>query len=260
MDALTEHQRKIADYALAEEGRRRDHLVVALSGAHAYGFASENSDLDLKAIHIAPTESLLGLAEGTKAFDRLEVINGVEIDYTSNELGVALRGVLAGGGNMIERILAPDPLVESPELEGLRAVTRANLSRRIYNHYRGFATSQSKAYAGSPTIKKLLYVLRTALTGAHALETGAVVPDLSALADDYGFPEARGLIAMKRAEEQSPVPESMRSMSKALIDRAFARLDQAKDKSVLPEEPADSEGLERWLVATRIARINTARA
>jgi len=49
-------------------------------------------------------------------------------------------------------------------------------------------------------------------------------------------------------------------MSKALIDRAFARLDQAKDKSVLPEEPADSEGLERWLVATRIARINTARA
>ena len=32
-------------------------MVVLLSGAHAYGFPSPDSDLDLKAIHLADTES-----------------------------------------------------------------------------------------------------------------------------------------------------------------------------------------------------------
>jgi hypothetical protein len=31
-----------------------------LSGAHAYGFPSPDSDLDLKAIHVAKTADLLG--------------------------------------------------------------------------------------------------------------------------------------------------------------------------------------------------------
>ena len=37
---FTEHQRSIVDRVLDEEEAKRTHLVVALSGAHAYGFPS----------------------------------------------------------------------------------------------------------------------------------------------------------------------------------------------------------------------------
>ncbi len=47
---LTEHQREVAAEVLAHESTRRNHVVIALSGAHAYGFPSPDSDLDLKCV------------------------------------------------------------------------------------------------------------------------------------------------------------------------------------------------------------------
>ena len=84
---------------------RREHVVVYLSGAHAYGFPSPDSDLDLKAIHRGHDAALVGFEPPPPTFDRAEVIDGVEIDYTSNELAHALAGILAGNGNFLERVL-----------------------------------------------------------------------------------------------------------------------------------------------------------
>src|SRR5712671_5865571 len=102
---LTSAQASVAGAVLAEEAAQREHVVVYLSGAHAYGFPSPDSDLDLKAIHVAKTGDLLGFDVPAQTVDRAEVIDGVEIDYTSNELAHALSGVLAGNGNFIERVL-----------------------------------------------------------------------------------------------------------------------------------------------------------
>ncbi|MDX2010186.1 MAG: nucleotidyltransferase domain-containing protein, partial [Myxococcaceae bacterium] len=46
---LTPHQLTVATRFLDEQAKAREHLVVSLSGAHAYGFPSPDSDLDLKA-------------------------------------------------------------------------------------------------------------------------------------------------------------------------------------------------------------------
>jgi predicted nucleotidyltransferase len=164
--------------------------VVSLSGAHAYGFPSPDSDLDLKAIHVEPTARLLGIHPARSTFDRLEVLEGVEIDYTSNEVQMVLLGLLQGNGNYLERILGPLPLLAAPELASLREVVQRSLSRRLLQHYRGFATSQLREVqkAETPPAKKVLYVLRTALTGTHALRTGRIVTDLTELLDDYGLP------------------------------------------------------------------------
>jgi len=90
---------------VAEEEARREHVVVYLSGAHAYGFPSPDGDLDLKAIHVARTADLLGFEAPAPTVDRAEVIDGVEVDYTSNELAHAHSGILGGNGNFIERVL-----------------------------------------------------------------------------------------------------------------------------------------------------------
>ena len=255
-DVMTEHQAAVAARVIAEESERRHHLVVSLCGAHAYGFASADSDLDLKAVHAAPTAALLGLSEVKPSWDRLEVLDGVEVDYTSNELDVALRGVLAGNGNMLERLLDPAPLYAAPELPGLAEVVRKNLSRRVHRHYRGFATQQRRAVEAAevPRVKKVLYVLRTALTGVHALETGEVIPDLGGLGPAYGFTEVPALIEAKRAAEGGEVPLALRPAIPGLLDRAFARLEEAAARSPLPESPASAEALEAWLLDLRRAR------
>jgi len=77
--ALSSEQREVMAKVLAEEETRREHVVVYLSGAHAYGFPSPDSDLDLKAIHVAKTADILGFDVPLPTVDRAEIIRGVEI-------------------------------------------------------------------------------------------------------------------------------------------------------------------------------------
>ncbi|EDM74841.1 hypothetical protein PPSIR1_31068 [Plesiocystis pacifica SIR-1] len=275
-DALTPDQRAATDQLFAEELPKRRVLLVSLAGAHAYGFASADSDVDLKGIWLAPTRRLLGLGSAPGAADRLEWLEvpradggepaKVEVDYTVNELGQAVHGVLKGNGNMLERVFDRAPLHADPnfDLDGFRAHARACLSRRAHNHYRGFAYSQRKvvdaaiAAGEQPKAKKVLYVLRTAVTGVHLLETGEVNPDLGALWERYGFVEVPELIACKRGAELGQLPEAWTDARVvALMDRAFARLDQAREDSALPEapEPEAAQAIDDWLVDQRIASI-----
>lgn len=234
----------------------RRHLVVYLSGAHAYGFPSPDSDWDLKCVHVAPTTDLVGLVPREGGAEQLEVVDGVEIDYGSNEVGAVLRGVLRGNGNFLERLLGACVVEEDAlRMASLRPLVRDALSRRAYRHYRGFATSQLGAALATepPTAKKVLYVLRTTLTGAHLLRTGEVVTDLGALVEPYAFVAARELIAAKRAGERVPLDAAVWSRWRGELDRAFETLDAAHDASPLPMDPPDAAAaaIDRWLVALR---------
>jgi hypothetical protein len=253
---LTEHQSRVAARILDEESQRREHLVVSLSGAHAYGFPSPDSDLDLKCIHVEPTRALLSLGWQHRPAERLEVVDGVEIDYSSNELQPVLLGILQGNGNYLERVLGALPLRAAPELEGLRPLVRRSLSRRLHRHYRGFATSQLREWekGGFRSAKKLLYVLRTALTGTHALLTGEVVTDVTLLLDTYGLGEARELVEQKRRGEKAELPDALVERWKGRVQRAFEQLDAARERSPLPEEPGNGEELDAWLLELRRAR------
>jgi predicted nucleotidyltransferase len=155
---LDAHARAVMDRVIAEEEQRRRHLVIALSGAHAYGFPSPDSDLDLKSIHVG-------------------------------------------------------------------------------------------------SAKKLLYVLRTALTGAHALRTGRIVIDLGELAEGHGFGAARELIEAKRAGERVTLEAGAAARWEGEVQRALAALTEAHDKSILPVEPEGAADLEAWLLEQRRKRL-----
>lgn len=250
---LKPHERAVMDRVIGEEQGRRRHLVIALSGAHAYGFPSPDSDLDLKSIHVDPTETLLGLGHGEPHADRMETIEGVEIDYTSNEIKPVLLGVLQGNGNYIERVLGVLQPYRAPELDSLAPLVQRSLSRRLHRHYLGFATSQLKA-AGT-SAKKLLYVLRTALTGVHALRTGRIVIDVRELIDEHGFGSARELIEHKRAGETIELSEEQGARWTEDVKRALRLLIEAYPISILPEEPEGAADLGAWLLAERKKRL-----
>jgi len=251
---LNAHQLAVAHRVLDEEAAKRRHVVVSLSGGHAYGFPSPDSDLDLKAVHIEPTERLLGLSPPPQhASDRLEVLDGVEIDYSSNELQVVLAGILQGNGNFLERILSRFVLRTSPELESLRDIVKRSLSRRLHRHYRGFATGQLREWEkdGFRSAKKLLYVLRTTLTGTHALLTGEIETDVTLLLDEHGFAEARELVEAKRRGERSELSPEVAERWRLTVGRSFHVLDEALSRSALSEESRNVAEVEAWLVATR---------
>ncbi|WP_338867643.1 nucleotidyltransferase domain-containing protein [Myxococcus stipitatus] len=256
------HEQRVADRVLDEESAKREHLVVALSGAHAYGFPSPDSDLDLKSIHVAPTALLLGLQPRQLNAERLQVVDGVEVDYSSNELQPVLQGLLQGNGNYLERLLGAIPVRVSAELAPLQPLVRDVLSRRMHRHYRGFAHGQLREWekSGFRSAKKLLYVLRTTLTGTHLLRTGEVETDVTELLDANGFSDAHELVAQKQRGEKSELPDALSEKWRAEVARSFEVLDAALEVSVLPEEPPSSavEALDAWMLDLRRRRFNPA--
>jgi predicted nucleotidyltransferase len=250
---LTPKQKIVADQVIDEEGSRRQHLVLALSGSHAYGFPSPDSDLDLKAVHLEPTERILAMVPPKTSWNRLEMIADVEIDYTSNEIQGVLAGIIAGNGNYAERILGSLLLVSSPENDSLLPLVERALSRRMYRHYFGFASNQMKEVEEKESVaaKKVLYVLRTALTGTHLLLTGKLVTDLTKLIDEYGFGDARDLIAAKSRGERTALEPLVLLRWKKDLERTFSILEDALERSVLPEEAPNRPQLERWLLDLR---------
>lgn len=250
---LTEKQREVARAFLAERERERQHLVIYLSGAHAYGFPSPDSDLDLKCVHIAPTRDLVGLEPVAEPGDRIDVVDGVELDYGSNELSPVLRGAIKGNGNYLERILGELVLGGDPTLLAeARAVVKPLLSRRVAKHYGGFAASQLRAFDDKPTAKRALYVLRTAATGRCLLARGEMTTDVARLAD-FVPDEIDELLAIKqRGERQELDPEHAKAWRARLV-AAIDAIDRAWPSSVLPEDapPNAIAALDAWLRAVR---------
>jgi predicted nucleotidyltransferase len=227
-----------------------------VTGAHLYGFPSADSDVDLKAIHLAPTPRVLGLGPVMATHDVLIDFEGLEHDFTSHEAGKALALLLRGNGNMLERILSPMQLVCSPEVEALQALARGAVSRRFHAHYRGFFGGVRREDAQSPTpvAKKLLYAYRVALTGIHLMRTGALEANLSALAAEYRLPEVLELIERKaRGAEKGAIDPNEASAHRARLDELGARLERCHETSPLPEEAPNSDALDAWLVETRLA-------
>jgi predicted nucleotidyltransferase len=140
-------------------------------------------------------------------------------------------------------------------LEELRPLAKGALSRRVHRHYRGFAQNQLRFLEKEPTVKKLLYVLRTATTGIHLLETGELEADLTKLADRYDLADASALVAAKRAGERVGIQPSLVDAWRPRVDALFERLERAREGSPLPQDPTNEGDLRAWLLEVRRARF-----
>lgn len=252
---LTPHQATVARAFVADRERDRKHLVIYLSGAHAYGFPSPDSDLDLKCVHIAPTAKLVGLSPPDDPPDRIAIVEEVELDYGSNELSPVLRGILKGNGNYIERILGDLALGGDAVLHAeTRSVVKPLMSRRLAKHYGGFAMSQLRAFDEKPSAKRALYVLRTAATGRHALAQGEIVTDVARLAA-FVPPEISELLEIKQRGERQELEPEHAGLWRGRLVAAIAAVDAAWPTSILPAEPpaAAIEALDVWLQEVRRA-------
>lgn len=228
-------------------------LLVSVAGAHAHGYAHPNSPLELKGLHVESTEKLLALVQPPRSFNWVGEFEGLPIDYSSLELGPALKRLLSGDGLILERILAPQQLLRSHDVQRLQRITEAAVSRRFYNFYRTCCRTvlqrEDEGGAAPRRVAHLLGVYRMGLTGVHLLRSGELIFDLAQLAQTYGLAQLTELITLNREQPAATLPEGSPWINRLV--RLSPLLETAFDDSSLPPEPANPEELEEYLMDMR---------
>ena len=205
-----------------------------------------------KVFHIAPTRIFLGLGSPRETHDVLTDFEDVEHDLTTHEVGKALKLLLGGNGNVLERLTSPFQLVQSDEARKLKELALGAISKRFCRHYRGFFTGMCREHQRLKRAKTMLYTYRVALTGIHLMTTGEVEADLRANAPRYGFDEALELLeAKQKGQEKSQLPEAEDHRFRARWPTLEAALQHALAESPLPDDPPNIPQADHWLIDLR---------
>ncbi len=230
-----------------------DALFVTASGAHLYGFPSEDSDIDLRGCHRAPLRELIGLRPPEETREVESLREGRDIDLVSHEAGKYLRLLCRHNGYILEQVFSPLVVTGREFLDRLRPLAARCVTRGCYHHYRGFLHSRLKALEAQEVkkAKSLLYAYRVVLTGIHLLRTGTVEANLLELNRGFQLPFLDDLVRRKQAREQGELAALDWDFHKAELGRWENRLAEAHDASTLPESPPWDE-VNEFLVNLRL--------
>jgi predicted nucleotidyltransferase len=231
----------------------RPLLFATVSGAHLYGFASVDSDLDVRAAHLLSAAEVVGLRIGPQTLQHIGVRDGVELDVVSHDLLKFARLLNSRNGYVLEQLLSPLVVVTSEVHAQLTSLAPSLITRHHAHHYLGFAATQEKLYASTGQLKPALYTLRVLLTGIHLMRTGRLETNLGVLA--AGLAYVPDLIAAKREAEHGPLPAGAAEHLAADVPRLRAELEAERDASGLPDhaDPAAVDALHDLIVRTRLA-------
>ena len=160
----TEIMRRIAN---AEKEHDVKVIYAIESGSRAWGFASPNSDFDVRFIYVRPKEWYLTVdLESRRDVIEYEIVD--EIDINGWDIRKALKLFWKSNPTFVEWLHSPIVYVD----DGLFANAARNLINDIYSvekgiyHYRSMAKTNYRTYLKKDIvpIKKYFYVLRPLLS------------------------------------------------------------------------------------------------
>jgi len=231
-------------------------LFVTLSGAHLYGFASADSDYDLRGVHVLPIDQVVGLQTGPDTLEMSAVRAGVELDLVTHDVLKFFTLLLRKNGYVLEQLYSPLILHTTPEHAQLKAVAAGCITRHHVHHYLGFAQTQWKLFLKEtpPRVKPLLYVYRVLLTGIHLMCTGQIEANLPALNQEFCLPYVDDLIDRKlHGSERGTLPATDLKFHQREYERLCTALREASQTSALPESPTVQSALHDLLLRLRCA-------
>jgi predicted nucleotidyltransferase len=231
----------------------RPLLFATVSGAHLYGFASVDTDLDLRGAHLLSAAEVIGLRTGPQTLQHTGVRDGVELDVVSHDLLKLAKLLNSRNGYVLEQLLSPLVVVTTPVHVELTSLAPALITRHHAHHYLGFAATQANLYATTRQLKPALYTLRVLLTGVHLMRSGRLETNLAVLG--AGLAYVPDLIDAKREAEHGPLPVGAAEHLATDVPRLRAELEAARDASTLPDyaDPAAVDALHDLIVRTRLA-------
>jgi predicted nucleotidyltransferase len=224
---------------------------VTVSGAHLYGFPSEDSDFDLRGVHVTPPAPLLSLKPPRETIEAQSWDDGPLDELVTHDARKYAQLLLRNNGYVLEQIFSPLVVIDG-DLPRWRELARQCIARKHVQHYLGFARSEWAQFHRRPekTVKRLLYVFRVMLTGIHLLRTGEVEANLLTLNEEYGLPYVPELVAEKRANGEAAQLPGDKQLP--FYEREYARLEallmESHERSTLPDEtPGARDALDAFL-------------
>ena len=218
-------------------------LLAGVVGSHAYGLATDQSDVDHLGVHLAPAGDLFGLASAA-ATTRTYV--GHDPDVAVHEVGKFCRLALAANPTVCELLWLDSWTVMSEAGRRLVELRAAFWSERaVRNAYLGYARSQLARVGSGPPhrrAKAARHTVRLVRSAWHVLTTGMLPVNMSGDADD--------LAALGRLGQTNPA-----AFADVLADE-IAAVDATG--SVLPEHP-DVDAVNSFLVDVRRTAYRTGR-
>lgn len=228
-------------------------VFATISGAHLYGFASSDSDVDLRGAFLTPARSMLGLRPPPETIT-VEDNSSIELDWVAHDLRKFARLMTNHNGYVLEQLYSPLVVVTSPGHDVLKSLGGGCLTRPTVRHYQGFARSRRKRlHAPNPTVKHLLYAYRVYLTGIHLMQRREIVSHLGVLNRHFGLGVIDELVARKReGAEKMPLDPGELADHNQHLDRLEEELQGAHDASTLPLEPTGVAALDDFVVQLRL--------
>ncbi|MEW2623032.1 nucleotidyltransferase domain-containing protein [Streptomyces sp. NPDC048106] len=228
-------------------------LFATVSGAHLYGFPSQDSDVDLRGVHLLPAADLVGLREPEETRSKTWVRYGAELDLVTHDLRKFVRLMLRRNGYVLEQLLSPLVVHTTDAHRELVALTPGVITSHHAHHYRGFAVTQWRLFEKTGELKPLLYTFRVLLTGVHLMRTGEVQAHLPTLAAGLDAPAyVPELIAAKAEREHGTFPGLDQERVADDVERLHAALDEAQSASALPATATGHEALHDFVVRLRL--------
>lgn len=137
-------------------------LYACESGSRAWGFASSNSDFDVRFIYVRPTAAYLRLDAPRDVIER-PITD--DLDINGWDIFKALRLLRKSNPSLLEWLFSPIIYEEtSPTIAHLRAIARQRFSETpLFYHYRHMADGNYRQYIANKApvpLKKYLYVVR----------------------------------------------------------------------------------------------------
>jgi len=239
---------------LAEVAQRGPAPVFAtISGAHLYGFASPDSDVDLRGAYLLPRGEMLGLRQPSETIT-IDDKSRIDLDWVAHDLRKFARMMVNHNGYVLEQLFSPLVVVSTPAFEELRALGQGCVTRPTVRHYLGFASGRRKRLREpEPTVKHLLYAYRVLLSGIHVMRTGEVVANIAVLNALFRLPQVDTLVQRKQhGAEKMALGLAELSEHERHLDALEVTLHEAHGKSALPDEPTTFAALDDFIVRVRV--------
>ncbi len=230
-------------------------LFITISGAHLYGFSSPDSDYDLRGIHKLPLTEVVGLNPGRETIEFSNLESGLEIDLVTHDIKKFFGLLLKNNGYVLEQLYSPLIVQTTPEHAALKEIAKGCITCHHSHHYLGFAKTQWKLLEkeSPPRVKPLLYLYRVLLTGIHLMQTGKIESNLVILNEKFQLPYLFDFIHLKQTGSEKATLDAIDlTVHRQEYDRLCQVLEEASQKSILPEKPSAKPALHDLLVRSRL--------
>jgi predicted nucleotidyltransferase len=241
------------DYLADVASRGPQPVFATISGAHLYGFASPDSDVDLRGAFLLSARSLLGLRPPDETIT-IEDKSRIDLDWVAHDIRKFARLMTNDNGYVLEQLFSPLVVLTTPAFEELRELGRGCITKPTVRHYQGFARGRRKRiHEPDPTVKHLLYAYRVLLSGIHLMRTGEVEANITSLNDAFRLAHVDELVKRKRegAEKMKLDPAEI-AVHDGFLDQLEQQLADAHDASSLPAEPTTVAELDDLVVRLRL--------